>query len=61
VVIGKMSGIPTVDIFLDKLGLKANNEDQKLEIVRKMKEKAFEKMSLLSVGEFEEIARKVLG
>jgi isopropylmalate/homocitrate/citramalate synthase len=61
VVIGKMSGIPTVDIYLDKLGLKAKDEDQKLEIVKKMKEKAFEKMSLLSVGEFEEIARRVLG
>jgi isopropylmalate/homocitrate/citramalate synthase len=61
VVIGKMSGIPTVDIYLDKLGLKARNEDQKLEIVKKIKEKAYEKMSLLSAGEFEEIARKVLG
>ena len=59
VVIGKMSGIPTVDIYLDKLGLSATNE-QKLELVAKIKEKAFAKMGLLTVGEFEEMARSVL-
>jgi isopropylmalate/homocitrate/citramalate synthase len=60
VVIGKMSGLPTVDIYLDKLGLKAEDDKQKMEIVLKIKEKAFQKMSLLTLGDFEEIARKVL-
>ena len=59
VVIGKMSGIPTVEIYLDKLGLKATTE-QKQEIVGKIKEKAYQKMRLLTLGEFEELARKVL-
>ena len=61
VVIGKNSGIPTVDIYLDQLGMSCDNKDQKLEMVSKIKEKSFEKMGLLSVGEFEEIAHKVLG
>lgn len=60
VVIGKMSGIATVDIYLDQLGLDATAE-QKQEIVTRIKEKAYQKMSLLTVGEFEELARKVLG
>ena len=60
VVIGKMSGIPTVDIYLDQLGLKCDNKDQKMEIVQAIKAKAFEKHGLLTVGEFADIAHKVL-
>ena len=60
VVIGKMSGIPTVEIYLDKLGLECNNKEQKLEMVAKIKEKAFAKHGLLTLGEFEEIAHAVL-
>ena len=61
VVIGKNSGIPTVDIYLDQLGMSCDNKEQKLEMVSKIKEKSFEKMGLLTVGEFEEIAHEVLG
>lgn len=61
VVIGKMSGIPTVNIYLDQLGMTCDNKEQKLEIVMKIKEKAFEVGRLLTVGEFEEIAHSVLG
>ncbi len=61
VVIGKMSGIPTVDIYLDQLGMSCDNKEQKLQIVAKIKEKSFEKGGLLSVEEFKEIAHKVLG
>ena len=60
VVIGKMSGIPTVDIYLAQLGLECSDKDTKMEIVSKIKDKSFEKHGLLTVGEFEEIARKVL-
>lgn len=60
VVIGKMSGIPTVNIYLDRLGMKCDNKEQKMEIVNKIKEKAYEKGGLLTVGEFEEIAHEVL-
>ncbi|MDD3139874.1 MAG: pyruvate carboxyltransferase [Lachnospiraceae bacterium] len=60
VVIGKMSGIPTVDIYLDKLGMECKNKEQKLEIVSYIKEKSFEKHGLLTIGEFTDIAHKVL-
>ena len=60
VVIGKKSGIPTVDIYLDQMGLKCDSKEQKLEIVALIKEKAFEVKRLLTFGEFEEIAHKVL-
>lgn len=61
VVIGKMSGIPTVDIYLDQLGLTCDSKEQKMEIVLKIKEKAFEKHGLLTVGEFADIAHSVIG
>jgi isopropylmalate/homocitrate/citramalate synthase len=60
VVIGKMSGVPTVDIYLDQLGLQCDDKDQKMEIVQAIKAKAFEKHGLLTVGEFADIAHKVL-
>ena len=60
VVIGKMSGVPTVDIYLDQLGLRCDDKDQKMEIVQAIKTKAFEKHGLLTVGEFADIAHKVL-
>lgn len=60
VVIGKMSGIPTVDIYLDKLGMESDDKDLKMEIVKKVKDKAFEKYGLLSLEEFGEIAKNVL-
>jgi hypothetical protein len=55
-----MSGIPTVEIYLDQLGMACNNKEQKLEMVAKIKEKAFAKHGLLTLGEFEEIAHAVL-
>ena len=61
VVIGKMSGIPTVDIYLDELGMSCDSKDQKMEIVLKIKDKALAEGRLLTVGEFEEIAHSVLG
>jgi isopropylmalate/homocitrate/citramalate synthase len=59
VVIGKMSGVPNVEIYLDKLGLTANDE-QKLEIVNAVKEKSLSKGGLLTIEEFREIAEKVI-
>jgi Isopropylmalate/homocitrate/citramalate synthases len=61
VVIGKMSGLPTVEIYLDKLGIETQDKEAKMEIVKRIKDKAFEKSGLLNLEEFEEIARGVLG
>jgi len=60
VVIGKMSGIPTVDIYLNELGLECDSKEAKMEIVQKIKAKAFEIGDLLSIDQFAEIAHKVL-
>ena len=60
VVIGKMSGIPTVEIYMDKLGMATEDKDQKMEIVKRVKDKAFEKYGLLTLEEFGEIAKDVL-
>jgi len=61
VVIGKMSGVPTVDIYLDKLGLVCEDQDQKLKILSLVKEKSLELGGILTEGQFEEIAHRVLG
>lgn len=61
IVIGKKSGISTVDIYLDQMGLTCESKEQKAEILCRIKEKAFEVKRLLTFGEFEEIAHKVLG
>lgn len=60
VVIGKHSGIPTVDVYLDQLGLSCEDKEQKMEIVSLIKNRSFEKGGLLTVGEFADIAHKVL-
>lgn len=61
VVIGKNSGLPTVDIYLEKLGLICGEKQIKLDILAKIKQKAFENMGLLTIDQFEKIARDVLG
>lgn len=61
VVIGKNSGLPTVEIHLNKLGLKCDDKKIKMEILKRVKEKAFEKYGLLTIDEFESIARSALG
>lgn len=60
VVIGKLSGLPTVDIYLDKLGLETKDEDAKMQILKKVKEKALDKHALLTLEEFGDIAKTVL-
>lgn len=60
VIIGKNSGISTVDMYLDRFGLKADDPDKKLEIVTALKDKSFEVARLLTADEFIDIATKVL-
>jgi isopropylmalate/homocitrate/citramalate synthase len=59
VVIGKNSGIPTIDIILEELDMDPiADKDLKLEILMKIKEKAFAKKGLLDKEEFVEIVRE---
>lgn len=59
-VMGKHSGIPTVNEWLGKLGKNAS-EEQKLEMVQLIKDRAYEKSSLLNEEDFKNIVAKVIG
>ncbi|NSW92682.1 MAG: pyruvate carboxyltransferase [Firmicutes bacterium] len=59
-VMGKHSGMPNVEEWLEKIG-KTATEVQMQEIVQKVKEKAYEISRLLTEDEFKEIVEKVVG
>ncbi len=61
VVVGKFSGLPTVEIYLQELGLTVDNEGQKSEILAKIKDMAFDKGRLLTTEEFVQIVKEVTG
>lgn len=60
IVIGKHSGNATVSIYLDRLNIECEDNELKGRIVQLIKKRAYEKSGLLSVEEFEAIARDVL-
>jgi len=60
IVIGKNSGLTTVDMYLDQLGMQAEDADQKMAILMAVKDKSFEKSGLLTVDEFAEVATNVM-
>jgi isopropylmalate/homocitrate/citramalate synthase len=59
VVMGKNSGIDSIGAWLDSLGLVASNE-QRLQMVPLVKQKATEKKGLLTEEDFMEIYRQVV-
>jgi isopropylmalate/homocitrate/citramalate synthase len=66
VVIGKNSGIPTIDIYFDELGIVCDDNDRKMQVLLKVKDKAFakalnEKSCLLTLDEFKDIALGIVG
>lgn len=58
IVIGKHSGLPTVEYYMDKLNLNVEDE-KKMEILQKIKDEAFKKSRLLTEEEFMEIVDKI--
>jgi len=58
VVFGKNSGLTTVIYWLKRIN-KTLPEEKQLEVVKKIKEKAFEKKGLLTLNEFKEIVSSV--
>jgi isopropylmalate/homocitrate/citramalate synthase len=60
VVLGKSSGLPSIDIWLDKIGRSCPDKDIKLEILAKVKEKSSSLGGLLNLEQFREIAETVL-
>jgi len=59
IVMGKNSGLPSVENWLNELSLSVNNEEQKMEILMKVKEKAYSKGALLTSEEFIGIVKEV--
>lgn len=60
VVLGKNSGLASIQIWLEKLGRTAGEKEEG-EILQKVKEKGIEKKDLLSVEEFQTIVEEVTG
>jgi isopropylmalate/homocitrate/citramalate synthase len=59
IVLGKNSGLPSIQEWCEKLKVKASEEEM-LEMVRLVKEKSFEKKDLLTEDEFKTIVGRVL-
>ena len=59
IVIGKHSGLPSIEVWLEIIGVDATSE-QKAEILAKIKEKAYEKETTLTKEEFVEIVNNVV-
>jgi isopropylmalate/homocitrate/citramalate synthase len=58
IVLGKNSGLPSIQEWCEKLGVKASEETM-MEMLRLVKEKSFEKKDLLTEDEFKGIVDKV--
>ncbi len=58
VVLGKNSGLPSIQEWCEKLNVKASEEEM-MEMVRLVKEKSFEKKDLLTEDEFKAIVDQV--
>jgi isopropylmalate/homocitrate/citramalate synthase len=61
IVLGKGSGLDSVLIWLDKLGLGPSNDEQTMAILREVKAKSLQKKGLLTEDDFHKIATGVLG
>jgi isopropylmalate/homocitrate/citramalate synthase len=60
IVLGKNSGTPSVQEFLEQENLKAT-EEQQLKILMKIKDRSFAKKDLLTCDEFKQIVAEVVG
>lgn len=60
VVIGKKSGVASIRMKAEELGLPEPSEDQALEILSKVKDFAISRKRILTDDEFEEIVKEVL-
>jgi isopropylmalate/homocitrate/citramalate synthase len=61
IVLGKGSGIASVEELLEKRGIKNANDDQKLDMVMRVKNLSIRKKDLITDKEFDGIVKEVLG
>jgi isopropylmalate/homocitrate/citramalate synthase len=60
IVLGKNSGLPSIQEWCERMNLQAS-EEQMMEMLRRVKEKSFEKKDLLTEDDFKAIVGQVLG
>lgn len=60
IVMGKNAGLPCINNWLRELNLSVGSEEKKMDILMKVKEKAYLKGALLNTEEFKEIVKEVL-
>ena len=58
IVLGKHSGVPNIELYLDKLGLSGKTEEQKKDLTLAVKEAAMAKGRPITEAEFAELAQK---
>lgn len=61
VVLGKFSGLSSIEVALEQIGVKVESKDIKDEILIKLKEEAFKTMDLIPLDNFREIVAKIVG
>lgn len=59
VVLGKHSGMPSIEMYLEELGIEAN-EEEKVRLLDAVKSAAYEKNGTLTIEEFEKIAEEIV-
>lgn len=60
IALGKFSGLSTINIYLDELGIEVTDDNLKRQMLMIVKERAFEKLGLIELEEFAEIANDIL-
>ena len=60
IVLGKGSGLPSVEHFLKEIGVEVTSKDTKLDILNAMKQKAIARRGLITQEEFAQIVKDVL-
>jgi isopropylmalate/homocitrate/citramalate synthase len=57
IVLGKHSGVPNIEVYLDKLGIKGKTDDEKKDLVMAVKDAAMSKRRPITEAEFAEMAK----
>lgn len=60
VVLGKGSGLPSIEVYLEKIGMQIDSTEKKRDLLALVKERGAAKHGLLSQDEFEQIVRDYL-
>jgi isopropylmalate/homocitrate/citramalate synthase len=60
VVLGKSSGLPSIDVYLKEIGVDVESKDMKMKILTAVKQRSIKKHGLITKDEFEEIVKEII-